>query len=101
VETAAAPIEAPKPEKKRARRAAARTEPVETIEVSITSEPPGAAVIMSGGQLGLTPLSIALVRDRPIGLVLRLDGYRDRKVTIRPAETAKALHVVLKRGAPE
>lgn len=100
VPPAAAAVERVEPRKTPPRRAARAkkqpmVQPAETVEVTIHSSPAGAAVIMNGGRLGLTPLTVALERDRPIALIFRLEGHTDRKITLRPNPNTPMLDVEL------
>jgi hypothetical protein len=56
-------------------------EPVE-IAISVQSQPAGADVLLDGALLGKTPYRGALPRgEGTVTLVLRLAGYKDRKLT--------------------
>jgi len=71
--------------------------PTTAVRVDVTSEPPGAQVLVGGKVLGETPWEDVLVK---IGteLVLRLDGYEDAAVVLTSAEQ-KVLHADLVRRA--
>lgn len=83
----AAPVEAAPPVEDVAQ---APVEPVapapEQISMQLVSTPPGAEVYRDGELLGATPLDIRFVKsDEPMVLAVRLDGYKDREVTLKPA----------------
>jgi len=54
-----------------------------TVPVRVRSRPPGAAVVSAGGEtLGFTPLVVEIHPDRPLGLILRRDGFEDMPVSV-------------------
>ncbi len=74
--------------------------PSAMVDVTIASSPPGAAVILDGRELGVTPYTGQLPRgDRPIPLVLRLRRYKDARRSITPRD-AIGLDVVLEPKPP-
>lgn len=55
------------------------------VSLSLDSAPPGAELVLDGRVLGKTPYRGALPRTaRRITLTLRLSGYKDRKLAVRP-----------------
>lgn len=57
-----------------------------TQTLNIDSDPPGAAVVFQGGQLGQTPTQIEVPRRRAgVQVVIKKDGYHD--ATVRPSNT--------------
>jgi hypothetical protein len=54
-----------------------------TVHVTVTSEPPGAAVWWGPDKKGVTPAGVDVPRgEKDIELVLKLDGYEDAKVSV-------------------
>lgn len=58
-------------------------EPLPPQPITVVSAPPGAALYLDSRYLGVTPLTVP-VTERPARLLLRLDGYRDASVVLRP-----------------
>lgn len=59
--------------------------PREIIDVLVESTPPGAQLLLNGVVLGKTPYRGALPRQTAEAtLVLRLAGYADKTITVRP-----------------
>jgi hypothetical protein len=59
--------------------------PREMVDMLVESTPPGAQVVMNGLVLGKTPYSGTLPRRTATAtLVLRLAGYADKTITVRP-----------------
>ncbi len=59
--------------------------PVSTVEISITSTPPGADVFVGAERLGVSPLKLARPRgETPLKLTLRHAGYRDEALEVIP-----------------
>ncbi len=55
------------------------------VSFSLDSTPPGAELVLDGRVLGKTPYRGALPRTaRRLTLTLRLSGYKDRKLVVRP-----------------
>jgi hypothetical protein len=63
--------------------------------VRIVSEPSGAAVMLDGKEIGVTPLDTSLTELEFHELNLRRDGYRDRDVYIAPDSKDDILRVVM------
>jgi len=60
-------------------------EPPADVEVAIDSTPPGASVLLAGSVLGKTPFRGTLPHgERDMTLVVRLRGYSDRTIVVRP-----------------
>ena len=59
-------------------------DPLPPQPVSIVSEPPGATLYLDSRYLGVTPLQVT-AGERPARLLLRLAGYRDAALILRPA----------------
>lgn len=57
--------------------------PLPPQSITVVSAPPGAALYLDSRYLGVTPLPVP-VTERPARLLLRLDGYRDAAVVLRP-----------------
>lgn len=64
--------------------APSRAPAIRTVSVNVQSEPPGAAVVLDGRPLGLTPLRVPLVSGAPVRLELSLPGYVSESRLIRP-----------------
>jgi serine/threonine-protein kinase len=63
-------------------------EPPRTVEVTIESVPPGATVLQAGTVLGKTPFRGTLASsERDTTLVVRLRGYLDKTIVVRPDKT--------------
>jgi hypothetical protein len=59
--------------------------PREMVDVLVESTPPGAQLVLNGVVLGKTPYRGALPRrTAEAALVLRLAGYADKTITVRP-----------------
>ncbi len=93
VEPAPAPVEATVP--------AAEPAPAE-ISLTVDSQPAGAEVLLDRAVLGKTPYRGALPRaDRDVVLIVRLAGYKERKLTARAtAPIAETLKLEKKRSQP-
>lgn len=63
--------------------------------VPIDSVPSGALVLFEGKQVGTTPCSVPLERQRHPILTLRLDGYHDQRVLIEHPTVGPAAAVDL------
>ena len=50
--------------------------------IDITTDPPGASVIVAGQQIGITPCRPALSRTWPRLVILTLDGYHQEVVAL-------------------
>ena len=61
-----------------------RAPAIRTVSVNVQSEPPGAAVVLDGRPLGLTPLRVPLASGVPVRLELSLPGYVSESRVIRP-----------------
>jgi hypothetical protein len=58
---------------------------VATVELSITTAPPGAIVLRDATQLGVTPFHGTLPRgEAPVKLTLRKSGHKDKLLTVVP-----------------
>lgn len=70
------------------RNLSTRIELVPIPEITIRTEPAGAAIHDTGGdQLGITPWTTALSRkDKPRQLILRMDDYEEQTMTLGPEE---------------
>ncbi len=56
-----------------------------TVEVAIDSTPRGASVVVAGAVLGKTPFRGTLPHgERDVTIVVRLRGYADRSIVVRP-----------------
>lgn len=53
-----------------------------TQDVSFTSTPPGARVLLDGEEIGMTPVTSTLERKRAVFVQLELDGYETREIAI-------------------
>lgn len=75
--------------------------PPNTVAATVTSEPTGAAVIMEGKAMGLTPFHGTLPTDRPTKITLLLTNYEQVDQVIQP-KTAKPVeyHFALTKLAP-
>src|SRR5687767_14651753 len=51
--------------------------------VSVTSEPPGARVMLNGTYLGVAPISAAVARQTDYHVVAQLEGYGEGTATIK------------------
>jgi len=61
------------------------TAPQTKVKVDVASNPTGSEVFVSDVSMGKTPVSFELDRgDKPIELVLKADGYEDRKESVVP-----------------
>lgn len=69
--------------------------PMVTIEVS--SEPPGATVVVNRKKMGQTPLSIELPAFVKSTVVIRESGYRSVRKRITPEPDEEPMHVRLSR----
>lgn len=69
--------------------------------VAVTSEPPGATVVVDGENQGRTPLRLDALTPGPHRFEISLDGYDpvERVVTVTAGETEE-LTVPLERGTP-
>ena len=67
--------------------------PVPSPPVTIVSQPPGAALYLDARYLGVTPLQVA-VTERPARLLLRLAGYRDAALILRPGSALPRVDLV-------
>jgi serine/threonine protein kinase len=75
--------------------AAAAAAPAAQVTVSLSSQPPGAAVhlVEGGALLGRTPATAALPRgDRAVGLLFRFPGGQERRTSFVP-DRASQVHV--------
>ena len=59
-------------------------EPLTSPPVTIVSAPPGATLYLDSRYLGVTPLQVT-AGERPARVLLRLPGYRDVALILRPA----------------
>ena len=69
------------------------------VPVVVRSRPPNAVVVGEDGvMLGFTPLQIEIDPARPRKLILRLDGYQERKVRVDDSRARFVFH--LERESP-
>ena len=69
--------------------------------VSVTSEPPGAAVSLDGQRRsGVTPLRIELDPSVPHRLTVALDGYATKELRLQPGAVKTELRVALEPSSP-
>jgi hypothetical protein len=70
-----------------------------SVPVRVRSRPPNAAVVSVHGEtLGFTPLVVEVFPDRPLGLILRRDGFEDMTVSVdgsAPSVTYQLVRVSL------
>jgi TolB-like protein len=52
--------------------------------IPVTSIPPGAAITDNGQKVGYTPTQVSLTRSKVHSIGLRLDGYADDELAVRP-----------------
>jgi len=77
-------------------------EPAKPATLVVTSDPPGADVLIDGASHGATPATIdQLLSDHTYNVELALEGYREHKTKVAFAgKTDKTLDVKLKKKAP-
>ena len=63
-------------------------------ELSVLSFPDSAHVLLDGSEIGTTPLTLSRIPVSDHELLVKKDGYKDRKVTIRTAEGYKLEAIV-------
>ncbi len=79
----------------------ARTTPARgAVSLPVTSDPPGAQVLLDGNELGRTPLSVKYVPGQPHTLAVRLDGYEPRELALQPGSEPHELAVTLVPRGP-
>lgn len=90
------PVPPPTPQRSKGRATArgVRT-PVAPVEVTITSNPPGAVVETSAGRLGLTPLVVVVPGDRPTAFRLQKEGYQEGRLTFVAGRSGDRLQLRL------
>ncbi len=71
---------------------------VETVEVVVSTVPPGAKVMRAGVPLVETPDAIKMPSNETWNVVLHKDGYADQPVTIDPSRDRKVLVKLDKEG---
>jgi TonB family protein len=71
-------------------------------QINLTSEPPGATVMIGDENKGVTPIKLTELAMGPHSIQLKLDGYEDFKqdVQITKEQPSIDLPVVLKTAAP-
>jgi len=78
-----------------------RQTPVPPVTVSVTTEPPGAAVSVDGRAVeGVTPLELSLDRATAHRLELSLQGYQSRTLRLEAGEATPRLAVPLEAVRP-
>ena len=87
------------------RPAAVKPEAV-TVEITVKSRPPGAAIFRgapAAGKepIGVTPKTVKLPRDdRSLLLTLRLEGYRDESIAIVPSKDKELIAPLTRKPSP-
>ena len=65
-----------------------------TVPVRIRSRPGGAVVVGGNGEtLGFTPLVVEVTPGKPLGLILRHDGFKDLPVAVDGARATEIYHL--------
>lgn len=75
-----------------------------TVAVTVQSEPPGAALVVSGRPRGVTPLRLALRQGVPVRLELSLKGYFTETRLLRPTDSQAVdirLHALPRSALPD
>jgi hypothetical protein len=65
--------------------------------LTIISNPVGAEVFANGQKIGITPTTLQERKD--VELTFRLDGYQDRKISLKQANWPTELNILLERSA--
>lgn len=63
-------------------QAAAAAAPAGPVDVEVESDPPGATVEVGGVDAGKTPFKVSLSGEGSKTVVLRLDGYADKEISL-------------------
>jgi hypothetical protein len=53
-----------------------------TQQLTVSSQPPGARVIVNGSYSGVTPVALLLKTEHDYGIILQREGYRDTAVPV-------------------
>jgi hypothetical protein len=60
-------------------------------ELTITSRPPGAAILVNGNRAGVTPAILAFDRGSPAVIELALDGYQTARFELKKSFNSWAI----------